>query len=59
MFDLIQPRFSIDTFGGREYELDNDENVGYRTPFQDIDTNKANTLFDSILEEYTKVNKLK
>lgn len=49
---LIQPRFYADTFGGGEYEMDVDENLGYRTPFLDIDSEKADTLFESILSDY-------
>jgi len=46
----IQPRFYADTFGGREYGLDVEENLGYRTPFLDVDSKKADTIFNSILD---------
>lgn len=46
---LIQPRFYTDTFGGGEYDLDVEENLGYRTPFLDVDSKKADALFESIL----------
>ncbi len=49
---LIRPRFYEDTFGGREYDMDVDENLGYRTPFLDVDCKKADALFDSVLRRY-------
>ncbi len=49
---LIKSRFYADTFADGEYDLDNDENLGYRTPFLDADSKKADALFDSILDGY-------
>lgn len=47
---LIQPRFYADTFGGGEFDMDLEENLGYRTPFLDSDREKADALFDSIMD---------
>ncbi len=42
---FIQPRFYTDTFGGEEFDMDLEENLGYRTPFLDIDRKEAETIF--------------
>ena len=47
--NLIEPRFYEDTFGGGEYDMDVEENLGFRTPFLDVDSEKADALFDFIL----------
>ena len=46
--DIIQPRFYSDTFGGMEYGMDTEENLGYRTPFRDTDSKEADKIFDTI-----------
>ncbi len=52
---LIEPRFYVDTFGGGEYGLDLEENLGYRTPFWDADCLEAERLFDAILDRHRRV----
>lgn len=45
---LIMPWFPVDTFGGAQYELDTEESLSYRTPFQDVDSKRAEAMFDAI-----------
>lgn len=39
-----------DTFGGEDYKMDIEENLGYRTPFRDADTAQAEKIFDDIIK---------
>ena len=48
---IIKPRFYADTFGGEDYDMDLEENLGYRTPFLDADAEKIEALFAAIAKE--------
>ncbi len=48
----ILPRYHTETFGGEEYTLDLEEDLGYRTPFWDEDAPKAEEMFDRILSRH-------
>lgn len=45
-------RFYADTFGEFDYDMDVEENLGFRTPSQDKDLDAANAMFDQIRQSY-------